>query len=328
MSIISSLINSSEVSLGVDDDERGLINMFFKWKSHQVSVNQFVISVEYETTYPNYITQKWYYTFLVPTKIAENQDEFLSEFAENIIIDTKIYNRQRLWNTLIDLAQNHKWKYKILLGENKEEYYKYLKKEDIIILEDTSLLNSSSYFEYEIFIGNLQYEGSNKLYKSDSNLSMFIKICYKYKELSSNQHAVLASFYFRGSNTPNYIWTYLFIYNNESLDKIQFFNDFVNHVLLTDSMYVDLGLYYKMHFQNSIEQEELDDGRNYDQNRFLKFLKDNNVIIIENHHLRISEHDEDMKPPYQPDMQGSINIDKFLFKQDDTTCQVYYFNFS
>ena len=134
--------------------------------------------------------------------------------------------------------------------------------------------------------------------------------------------AILASFYFRGSNTPNYIWTFLFIYNKESLDKIQFFNDFVNHVLLTDSMYVDLGLYYKMHFQNSIEQEELDYGRDYDQNRFLKFLKENNVIIIEHHHLRISDNDEEMKPPFQPDMQGNINIEKFLYKQDSTAFEV------
>ena len=325
MSNITSLVNSSDVFMGPNEDHTPVC-MYFKWKIHQVYQHQYVIAVQYHLLYVSDETRYWNYTFLVPTTTAENSEVFLSNFARNVIFDNEIFNRTCLWKTILKLS------YESFSKKHKEEYQKKLKNEDIIILEDTSLSNSSSYFEYEILIGNSKYERYNYLYESFegsiSEFNIYIKICYKYKKISSNQFALLASFYFRGSNSPNYIWTFLFIYTDESLDKIQFFKDFANHVLLTDSTYVDLGLYYKMHFQNSIEQEEFDDGRDYDQNRFLKFLKDNNVIIIENHHLRISEHDEDMKPPYQPDMQGSINIDKFLFKQDATTCQVYYFNFS
>ena len=90
--------------------------------------------------------------------------------------------------------------------------------------------------------------------------------------MSKNQYTLLATFNIQGFQ-PKYMGTFLFIYSFRFFDKIQFFKDFVTHVLLTDSVYIDLGLFHKMHFQNVLNQDELDDARDDIENRFLTFLE-------------------------------------------------------
>ena len=78
--------------------------------------------------------------------------------------------------------------------------------EDIMILDNTSI-SHSSYFEDDLYLGN------TKQSLSESDIYMHFR--YTNTKISKNQHALIASFNFIGKNTPNYNWTFVFIYNNE-----------------------------------------------------------------------------------------------------------------
>ena len=95
MSSITSVVNSSDIYLG-RNSKNDSICMYFKWKIHQVSINKYVISAKFYINFLNDVTRFWNYSFLVPTKTAESSQEFLSTFAENVIIDADIYHRTGL----------------------------------------------------------------------------------------------------------------------------------------------------------------------------------------------------------------------------------------
>ena len=138
--------------------------------------------------------------------------------------------------------------------------------------------------------------------------NIFMKLQYKKRQLTANQSILCAryelDFLIHGSTH----WIINFIITNDFIIIPEFLEDFAREFIITDEVYRAAGLHHKCHFQNGIEQDDLDEARVELRAIFKRRMESKNIIILEDDDLLINKYPVFTKTDFH------VDISQFRFK--------------
>ena len=139
-------------------------------------------------------------------------------------------------------------------------------------------------------------------------VNIFMKLQYKKRQLSANQSILCSRYELQFSIHNSQYWIINFIIPNDFIIIPEFLEDFAREFIITDEVYRAAGLHHKCHFQNGIEQDDLDEARVELRAIFKRRMESNNIIILEDDDLLISKYGLNMKIDFH------VDISQFRFK--------------
>ena len=136
-----------------------------------------------------------------------------------------------------------------------------------------------------------------------------MKLQYKKRQLSANQSILCSRYELQFSINNSQHWIINFIIPNDFIIIPEFLEDFAREFIITDEVYRAAGLHHKCHFQNKIEQDDLDEEVRVELRAiFKRRMESNNIIILEDDDLLISKYGVNMKTEFH------VDISQFRFK--------------
>ena len=139
--------------------------------------------------------------------------------------------------------------------------------------------------EMQILLGNKDRYTNNK--END----IFLNITFKYRQLSLNESIVCAKYYLTCLDNNIKYWIIKFIIKfNKSFIR-DFLEEFGRNVIMTDEWYSACGLYHLMHFQNRLDQLDLDDARDKLDKDFRDRMAYKQIFLLENEDMMTSKLD-------------------------------------
>jgi hypothetical protein len=138
--------------------------------------------------------------------------------------------------------------------------------------------------ETKIYLGNTMPH-----YTAEGN-NIFMKLQYKKRQLSANQSILCARYETQFSILNSTHWIINFIIPNEFIIIPEFLEDFARKFIITDEVYRAVNLHHKCHFQNQIDHDDLDKTRVEMRAIFKKRMESENIIILEDDDLLISQY--------------------------------------
>jgi hypothetical protein len=138
--------------------------------------------------------------------------------------------------------------------------------------------------------------------------NIFMKLQYKKRQLSANQSILCARYELDFSIHGSTHWVINFIIPNDFIIIPEFLEDFAREFIITDEVYRAAGLHHKCHFQNGIEQDDLDEARVELRAIFKRRMESKNIIILEDDDLLINKYPVFTKTDFH------VDISQFRFK--------------
>ena len=167
----------------------------------------------------------------------------------------------------------------------------------------------------KIFLGNkLRY---CKFKETD----VYMKLQFKTREISSNQSVLCARYDLVFSAKGQQIWQFIFIIPSDFNKIQQFLEDFAHQFIITDEVLRAAGLHHLCHFQNGIDQLELDEARDNLKARFIEDMASKHIIILEDNDTIISQWDTTS----QVKLEFYLDTTIFRYKPNPTPIKVHYF---
>ena len=142
-----------------------------------------------------------------------------------------------------------------------------------------------------------------------------LKLKYKTRQISEQQSALCARYEIVFSNIDKFfdqqIWIFNFIISSTDNNIHQFLEEFAQQYLITDEVLTRAGLQQMCHFQNCLNQNELDLAQTELKTRFRQNMAERNIIIIEDNDTMISEWDTYLKTEFD------IDTTQFCYNQPE-----------
>ena len=148
---------------------------------------------------------------------------------------------------------------------------------------------------------------------------VYMKLQFKTRELSSNQSVLCARYDLVFSANGQQIWIFNFIIPSDFIKIQQFLEEFAHQFLITDEVLTAASLHHLCHFQNRINQLELDEARDNLKSRFIEDMTSKHIIILDDNDTMISQWDTYMKTEFE------LDTSIFRYKPNAATIKVNYF---
>ena len=139
--------------------------------------------------------------------------------------------------------------------------------------------------EMQILLGN---KGRYTNYKEND---IFLNITLKYRQLSLNKCIVCAKYYLTCLDNNIKYWVIKFIIKFNISFIRDFLEEFGRNVIMTDEWYSACGLYHLMHFQNRLDQHDLDEARDKLDKDFRDRMASKKIFLLENEDMMTSKLD-------------------------------------
>jgi hypothetical protein len=166
--------------------------------------------------------------------------------------------------------------------------------------------------EIDIYLGNKgRWDHSEKY-------NIFLNLKFKQRPISSSKAIVSAEYSLKLTESNTKYWVINFIMCSNKHYIREFLEKFGRIMLITDNEYIELGLYYQCQFQNLLpgEQEDRDEIFDYYRKELIKKIEDDDVCILEDEDLSISETGTSLKT--------KMDFKEFRYNRKITDFEVCY----
>jgi sulfur transfer complex TusBCD TusB component (DsrH family) len=144
--------------------------------------------------------------------------------------------------------------------------------------------------------------GNKTLFFNFQENNVYLKIQHKTRQISSTQAVLCARYDLKFSENHQQIWMLLFIIPSNLGNIQQFLEEFANLFLISDGVLTAASLHNKCHFQNRLNQHELDEAKDNLVARFKADMASKHIIIIEDNDTMISQWNTYLKTEFDPDL--------------------------